>query len=1170
MVRRHLNQSNTREGQRIARQVRDLVPGSEAAWRLVLEATISARDLVGAAVEAEALQRRSEAEGTPLETTTRAVIARARGLSPRADDEPAATGLVAELTGREREFFAITSAWEAARSGRATHLHLTAPPGFGKSRLLRDACARLAASGARVVRVHGTTGDRDVPYAFAGDLASAIAQLPGATGVAPASASALVALNPTLSGQLAGAPDPAQGEEALRRRIHAMADLVQSVASEQPFVLAVDDLHWIDAPSYRLLEGLFSRLEGARVLCITAARPERRPTAEGCTALPLAPLSREQLGSLVSALGSLPDQQGWSGDFISGLHQATGGSPLLVLETLRLAIDQQILTLDQDEWRCLSETRLRSLLQAGEALRERVRALPPQQSWLLGVLATAGTPLEIKALAAHLAIHSAELDALLLPLEQHGLIARSGAGWSAAHDEIAAAARAALAPEQLVAADRAIGAYYARGSEADPERLLRATRHYAAAGDDATVQRLHRSYAIIARRRGDRRPFSEIAAELTGEDARSPRVTSLVHTLPTSWRIGLWSTARQAIAGAAALAIPLALFLAAGVRRHDEATLQRLVYADSAGVTTAVSARAAEWNGAVAAVDPVSRASTILPAVLPHRELPPAIAPDVRSVAWTEDSGDSTTLDIWIRTPAGVRRLTREVRDDLVRGWLPDGSALVGQTSRWSPRHNSDYDIAIFDTATGAARQVTHGPGQDTNPVISPDGTRVAFVRVTADDPPMFCVTSIDGGHEPECRLIGKEPVASVVGWAGLDELILVVDEPAARPLVIYDWARATHTVLLPSYVYNPLLSPDRRWVAASPRISGVPGFHDMIVPLADPARAREVSGPGKTRDPIRWWEGNPDPSRLIDRLEFSDSVREVLPGIGTRLSVRPITREGIAVPIRAPITWSSSDTLVATVDSTGEIRVRSDGVVTVMASLVGWRSVSKAVRVAGKPPVVVLDERWDTNWMQRWLPWGDPLPIVTTGPQDIRAISTRGDGVYPSMAVSRPAFSSRDGLGLEIRISTPLTYAQHQRMHARFLSDVDLPALEQADRQKAPPSNNSRQSGCGIVFPGEGRWAATRLVASGGVTENIDLGEAGAALRSGAWWTLRLQILPDGRCGVAINNKVIWLSSEPIPLDRQYRIWLGEESAGVKILHGPLQVWSGVRTDIKWVSGGK
>lgn len=56
LVRRHLNQSRFREAQRLARTVRDEVPHTEAAWRLLLEAIVAGRDFVAAAVEADAFE----------------------------------------------------------------------------------------------------------------------------------------------------------------------------------------------------------------------------------------------------------------------------------------------------------------------------------------------------------------------------------------------------------------------------------------------------------------------------------------------------------------------------------------------------------------------------------------------------------------------------------------------------------------------------------------------------------------------------------------------------------------------------------------------------------------------------------------------------------------------------------------------------------------------------------------------------------------------------------------------------------------------------------------------------------------------------------------------------------------------------------------------------------
>ena len=50
---------------------------------------------------------------------------------------------------------------------------------------------------------------------------------------------------PALSSVLSGAPDMGVGEDALRRRVYAIAELVSAVADERPFVLAIDDMHWL-------------------------------------------------------------------------------------------------------------------------------------------------------------------------------------------------------------------------------------------------------------------------------------------------------------------------------------------------------------------------------------------------------------------------------------------------------------------------------------------------------------------------------------------------------------------------------------------------------------------------------------------------------------------------------------------------------------------------------------------------------------------------------------------------------------------------------------------------------------------------------------------------------------------------------------------------------------
>lgn len=1168
LVRRRLNESRVKDALRAARRVRDLVPGAESAWRLVLESVIAARDFVAAAVEAEALERRAEREGTSLEPATRSAIARARQVSAGPADAEGNSVLVADLTGREREFSMITGAWDAARAGHSRHLHLTAPAGLGKTRLLRDAAARLRAGGARVVEVRGAPGDRDIPYAFAGDLAVAIAALPGAAGIAPASASTLIALNPALSSRLTGAADTAVGDEALRRRIQALGDLVHAVAYERPFALVVDDVHWIDAQSYRVLEGLFTRLAGAPVFCLTAARPERIAGGDAITVLPLSPLTPNQVGSLVFALGAIPAGAEWGSAFVDGLHASTRGSPLLILESLRLALDEQILTLDVTGWSCESPERLESLLQAAGALRRRVRALPEDQAQVLTLLAVAGTPMSVEALVATARRSTGDVSATLSMLERHGLAARAADGWIPAHDEIGDAAKDALAPHEHAEANRALGAQLVAQSADDAHRMLRGIRHFVAAADDAAVRAHFRRFTLLVRERSDPRPLRDLAADALGDDAASSRANALVRSLPLSWRAGLWSSQRRMIAGATAAVLVIGSVAAASAFTGRAATLQRIVYADSGKVVSVADASAAEWDGRGTPVIPSRGNSTMAEAALSFPERTPSISPDGRSVGWIKDMGDSTTLDIWIRTPAGTRRLTNVIRDDLVTGWTPDGSAMVGLTNRWSPPTAGNYDVAVFDTATGAARQITHGPSHDGAATVSPDGTRIAFTSEPPGAPPHLCVMPFDGIGTPECRLPGGQAMAELVGWSQLDELIIVVDSADTRNLVRYDWGRAAITPLFGPRVFSPRLSPDRRWVLASAATAGTGGIRDWVIPVERPANARIVNRPASASgsSSVRWWEGLPDKSLLIDRIVFADSAHTIQPGIGTRLRVRALSLTGSEIPLRAPVRWASSDTSVATVDSLGDVRARRSGVVTIEASLSGWRRTTTQFTVRAAKTETVVDEKWDDTWRSRWITFGDPQPQVATGPGGIHAMWNNGDGTFQSFVILRRAFVARDGLGLEVLVSTPVTRDEWQRMRTTFVAGIDTLALKRGDQKKAPASMGRSEQLCGAGFPsGHGPGGRTHLAASMAVGQIVRAGADSAKLASGNWWTLRVQILPDGRCGIAVNRRALWISSDAVPLDSPFWIRLGDESAGTKILHGPVQVWTGVRTDVDW-----
>lgn len=115
----------------------------------------------------------------------------------------------------------------------------------------------------------------------------ALGQLPGAAAVDPTLARVLLDLAPTLStiyrlatpssadrgsGSVPGAASDTTADLE-RRWLLALDGLVAAVADEQPIALVIDDLHWADSVSLRVLHGAIDRGSDASLLVVTTARP---------------------------------------------------------------------------------------------------------------------------------------------------------------------------------------------------------------------------------------------------------------------------------------------------------------------------------------------------------------------------------------------------------------------------------------------------------------------------------------------------------------------------------------------------------------------------------------------------------------------------------------------------------------------------------------------------------------------------------------------------------------------------------------------------------------------------------------------------------------------------------------------------------------------------------
>jgi len=536
LARERLASGRFRHACEYAVVLRDDGPTREASWRLLLECLLAAGDSWNAGVEAAKLEHLlAESGREPEHSTLRLLEAtRAAHTKPAHAERPP---LGAELIGREAEFATILKAWEVVRTGEGQHIHLVAPAGLGKSRVLRDVRNRLAAGGARVVLARAQPAERRLAYAFVAEIAHGLSEQPGAVGVSPEAASALVALAPAISSRLPASADTATGDEALRRRTLALGELLASVSDEHPTALLLDDVHWADASSTAILEALLHRLAETRVLAVTAERPSSRPlaTTSRTVTLELRALTGSECEDFMTSCGALPDEP-WGRTIGIRLAEATGGSPLLLLETLQLCLDNRWLELD-GTWRCPHPDRIDSALVSGGAVRRRLEALEASEADLLLVIACAGTPVSLERLASAASRHMDEVAARLEQLEHRGFVARSGHRWEVSHDEIAEAALAAAGPETQRHAYQRLGVALVDDPGLEVAEYPLAVDHLVRGGAEQRLTGLYARYLMAMSGTAALQDDEDLALAMLGEHESKERVRRLLKSRPLARRI---------------------------------------------------------------------------------------------------------------------------------------------------------------------------------------------------------------------------------------------------------------------------------------------------------------------------------------------------------------------------------------------------------------------------------------------------------------------------------------------------------------------------------------------------------------------------------------------------------------------------------------------------------
>jgi hypothetical protein len=277
--------------------------------------------------------------------------------------EPARTvmGRETPCVGRTRELSPFETTFrECVDEPIARALIVIAAPGIGKTRVRRELTARVAAWESPVAQWLCVADPlmQGASYALAGDLLRRVLDLPerdsleqlreslllrvAKSGIADARTRSFVA---RFLGEIASVPhgDEDDALRAARRSpelmrsqvLEAACTFTAAEAKRRPILLVVEDIHWADAASVRLLAGVLGRLRDQPLMILALARPsvdELHPRLwdeQRATRFMLEPLLRKASEKLARAvLGDHAD--------IEAIVERAEGNALFVEELARV------------------------------------------------------------------------------------------------------------------------------------------------------------------------------------------------------------------------------------------------------------------------------------------------------------------------------------------------------------------------------------------------------------------------------------------------------------------------------------------------------------------------------------------------------------------------------------------------------------------------------------------------------------------------------------------------------------------------------------------------------------------------------------------------------------------------------------------------------------------
>lgn len=300
--------------------------------------------------------------------------------------------LASRVVGRDLEIAALDDALERATGGQGRVAFVVGESGIGKSRLAQVVAAH-ADRGVPLLRGRAVPASAPLPYRpLAEALCGAVR-----SGVVSGDEPGLTSFRPILGWLVPEwRADEARADDSVLALAEAVLRLLRVVAGQRGCLVVLEDLHWADPETLRIVEYLADNLASERVLCVATVRDEGRSAALALartldarrvsSLFQLTRLGPQEVAEMVgSCLGteSLPDD-------VFELATRADGVPFLVEELLAVAVTSGALVADGESWARSKTVEPIVPLTFSDGMRHRIAALGEHTRRVLAAAAVLG------------------------------------------------------------------------------------------------------------------------------------------------------------------------------------------------------------------------------------------------------------------------------------------------------------------------------------------------------------------------------------------------------------------------------------------------------------------------------------------------------------------------------------------------------------------------------------------------------------------------------------------------------------------------------------------------------------------------------------------------------------------------------------------------------------